>query len=115
MQLKKKRAGQVRESLATFSASLLTATIALHADAANAQQEYYSPEYGVRNDNFGPGIAYTELGAALLVYKESGGRVQAIEPATDLSVHGPDGQLLTFDLVADAVSGATPNGAVPSD
>ena len=115
MQLKKKRAGQIRESLATFSASLLTATIALHADAANAQQEYYNPEYGVRNDNFGPGIAYTELGAALLVYKESGGRVQAIEPATDLSVHGPDGQLLTFDLVADAVSGATPNGAVPSD
>ena len=115
MQLKKKRAGQVRESLATFSATLLTATIALHADPSKAQQESYSPEYGARNDNFGPGVAYTELGAALLVYKESGGRVQAIEPATDLSVHGPDGQILTLDLVADAVSGATPNGAVPSD
>ena len=33
------------------------------------------------NDNFGPGIAYSELDSALLVYQEAGGRVQAIEPA----------------------------------
>lgn len=116
MQLrKKKRSGQVRERLAAVSASLLAATIATGADKAVAQQEYYGPEYGLENNNFGPGIAYSELDTALLVYKEAGGRVQAIEPATDLSVHGPDGQELTFGLIADAVSGATPNGAVPSD
>jgi Protein of unknown function (DUF3570) len=112
---KKKRKGQVRESLATFSASLLAATIATHADKAMAQQQYYDPSYGYNNDNFGPGVAYSELDSALLVYKESGGRVQAIEPATDLSVHGAAGQELTLGFVADAVSGATPNGAVPSD
>ncbi len=116
MQLKKKRRkGQVRESLATFSASLLAATIATHADKAMAQQ-YYDAGSGYNNDNnFGPGVAYSEIDSALLVYKESGGRVQAIEPATDLSVHGADGQELTLGLVADAVSGATPNGAAPSD
>jgi hypothetical protein len=114
---KRKRAGQVRESLATFSASLLTATIAIHADTAVAQQQYFDSEYayGAKNDNFGPGIAYSQIDSALLVYKEAGGRVQAIEPAMDLSAHGANGQELTLDLVADAVSGATPNGAVPSD
>ncbi|MGA7710797.1 MAG: DUF3570 domain-containing protein [Rhizomicrobium sp.] len=116
MQLKKKkRAGQVRERLAAVSASLLTATIAMHPDTTAAQQ-YYEPDYyGTKNDNFGPGIAYTEINAALLVYKEAGGRVQAIEPTTDMTVHGPGGQELTLGLIADAVSGATPNGAVPSD
>ncbi|MDE2110542.1 MAG: DUF3570 domain-containing protein [Alphaproteobacteria bacterium] len=112
---KRKRKGQVRESLATFSASLLAATVATHVDKAMAQQQYYDSEYGYNNDNFGPGVAYSELDSALLVYKESSGRVQAIEPATDLSVHGVEGQILTLGLVADAVSGATPNGAVPSD
>ena len=86
---KKKRAGQVRERLAAVSASLLTATIAMHPDTTAAQQ-YYEPDYyGTKNDNFGPGIAYTEINAALLVYKEAGGRVQAIEPTTDMTVHGP--------------------------
>ena len=115
MQLKKKRAGQVRESLAVFSASLLAATIVTHADEAQAQQLNYGSSYGSKNDNFGPGIAYSQLDSALLVYQESGGRVRAIEPAMDLSVHGAAGQELTLGLVADAVSGATPNGAVPSD
>ena len=116
MQLKKKkRSGRIRERLAAVSASLLAATTAASSDKAVAQQEYYGPDYGFENNNFGPGIAYSELDTALLVYKESGGRVQAIEPATDLTVHGPDGQELTFGLIADAVSGATPNGAVPSD
>ncbi len=114
MQLKKKkRPGQVRENLAAISASLLAATIVTHK--AMAQDDYYDTQYSHRDDNFGPGIAYTEIQAALLVYKEAGGRVQAIEPATDLTVHGPDGQELTLGLIADAVSGATPNGAAPSD
>ena len=120
MQLKKKRAGQLRESIATISASLLAATITVPAQKAMAQSdysgsEYYASQLGGKDDNFGPGRAYTEIETALLVYKEAGGRVQAIEPATDLTVHGANGQLLNFGLIADAVSGATPNGAVPSD
>lgn len=116
MQLKKrKKSGQVRERLAALSASMLTAAVAMHADTAAAQERPSGSEYGYNDDNFGTGIAYSELTAALLVYKESGGRVQAIEPSTDLAVHGATGQEFTLGLTADAVSGATPNGATPSD
>jgi hypothetical protein len=108
VQLKKRRA-QIRESLAAVSASLLAATIVSHADNAGAQP------YDSVDDNYGPGTAYTQLDSALLIYKEPGGRVSAIEPATDFSVHGAAGQQLSLGFVFDAVSGATPNGAVPSN
>ena len=100
-----------RESLARISVGLLAG--ALPASGARAQ----SYEYGepIRNDNFGPGFNYSQIDAALLVYQESGGRVMAIEPTMDLTVHAADGRALTLNAVADTVSGATPNGAVPSD
>ena len=86
----------------------------MHADKAQAQDSYsYNTE--AENNTFGPGIAYSQLDAALLVYQEAGGRVMATEPTLDLSVHGADGRELSVGLVADAISGATPNGAVPSD
>ena len=92
---------------------MLVATAAGYKTDAVAQDFYGLDKQG--RDNFGPGIAYSELDSALLVYQESGGRVQAIEPSADLTVHGALGQQLTLSGVADAVSGATPNGAVPSD
>jgi len=110
---KKRRAGQVRESIASLSAALLAATITPLASSAAAQD--YSNSDNYNRDTFGPGIAYSELDSALLVYKEGDGRVKAIEPSTDLSVHGPAGQEISLGLVFDSVSGATPNGAVPSD
>lgn len=112
MQLKKR--GKVREKLATLSASLIAATVAAHVEQADAQvygSEYYNNTV-TRNDDFGPGIAYSQVDAALLVYSEQNGRITAIEPTAALTVHGPKDQLLTFELTADAVSGATPNGAV---
>ena len=113
MQLRKRSTGKIRRTLATMSASLLAATVAGYADTA-AAQSYYGSDSG-KNDNFGPGVAYSELNSAILVYQESGGRVKAIEPTANLAVHAPDGRELTLGVVADAVSGATPNGAVPSD
>ncbi len=116
MQLtKKKRAGQVRERITAISASLLAATVATHSEPARAQSQYPGSNHSNRKDNFGPGISYSELNGALLVYQEAGGRVSAVEPALDLSVFGAAGQELDLEIVADAVSGATPNGAVPSD
>jgi hypothetical protein len=113
LQLKKRKG--VRESLARISAGLLSATIPAIAQSAMAQDAYgYGYGYDSRNDNFGPGFAYTELNSALLVYQESGSRVGAIEPTLDLSINGADGRQLQIGMVADAVSGATPNGAVPS-
>lgn len=109
MQLKKRKG--IRESLARMSAGLLSATLPAIAQPAAAQSEY---GYAGPNDNFGPGFSYTQLDAALLVYQEAGGRVGAIEPTLDLSINAADGRQLRFGMVADAVSGATPNGAVAS-
>jgi hypothetical protein len=104
----------VRKTLRDLSASLFAATFPAATDQVLAQP-YYGYEDAGRNDNFGPGFAYSELNSALLVYQESAGRVSAVEPALDLSVHAADGRELDLGLVADAVSGATPNGAVPSN
>ena len=77
-------------------------------------QDFYGLDPTGR-DNFGPGVAYSQIDSALLIYQEAGGRVGAIEPTGSLVVHGAKGQELTLTGTADAVSGATPNGAVPSD
>jgi hypothetical protein len=113
MQLK--RRGKVREKLGVLSASLIAASIAAHVERADAQSydSYY--KYDKPNDDFGPGVAYSQLDAALLVYSEKSGRITALEPTLNLAVHGPKDQLLTLELTADAVSGATPNGAVAAD
>lgn len=114
MQLKPRR--NIREKLARVSAGLLAATVPIAAGRAAAQPYYgYDDNAYGENDSFGPGISYSQIDAALLVYQESGGRVSATEPTLDLSMHGADGRQLNVGLVADAVSGATPNGAVPSD
>ena len=114
MQLKKRRRGNVRKSLARISAGLLAAALPPLAGQA-AAQSYYDDASGTRNDNFGPGFTYSQLDAALLVYQEAGGRVGAIEPTANLSMHAADGRQLSIGGVADSVSGATPNGAVPSN
>ena len=111
MQLKKR--GGVRQKLARISAGLLAAALPPLAGQA-AAQSYYDDAYGNRNDNFGPGFSYSQLDAALLVYKEAGSRVSAVEPTLNLVMHAADGRQLSMGAVADAVSGATPNGAVPS-
>jgi len=107
VQLKIKQKSSVREQIAALSAGLLAVTGAL--GPANAQ------DYGTGADTFGPGTSYTQLDTAFLVYQETGGRVQAIEPSATLALHGRLGETLSLGLVADAVSGATPNGAVASN
>lgn len=109
--MKKRKAGRIKRALSAVSTTLLVA--AACDDGALAQDFYGMDRQG--RDNFGPGIAYSEIDSALLIYQEAGGRVQAIEPSASLTVHGPVGQQLSLSAVADSVSGATPNGAVPSD
>jgi hypothetical protein len=113
LQLRKRKAGRIKRALSAFSTTLLVAAAQGHEDGAAAQDFYGLDRQG--RDNFGPGIAYSEIDSALLIYQESGGRVQAIEPSASLTVHGPVGQQLSLSAIADSVSGATPNGAVPSD
>lgn len=116
MQLK--RRGKIIPKLGALSASLIAASVAAGVERAGAQDydaQTWQSKYGQKNDDFGPGISYSQLDAALLVYAEKGGRITALEPTLNLAVHGPKDQLLNLELTADAVSGATPNGAVKAD
>ena len=54
------------------------------------------------------------LDAALLYYKENAGRVQTIEPVVSLKKDFGDLRVLAGTLAIDTLSGATPNGAIPS-
>ncbi|MDE2351955.1 MAG: DUF3570 domain-containing protein [Alphaproteobacteria bacterium] len=104
MQLNKsRRPGQLRDTLATLSLGLVAAnTIHVAPAAAQSTDENLS-------------LPYSQLDAAYLSYQEANGRVSASEPTASLAIHGQGGQVLTLGLTADTVSGATPNGAVPSD
>jgi hypothetical protein len=108
VQLKRRKVGGICRALSAVSTTLLVATGAGGGTAAMAQDFYGLDKQG--RDNFGPGIAYSEFDSALLIYQEAGGRIQAIEPTANLTVHGARGQQLTLGAVADAVSGATPMG-----
>ena len=91
MQLKRKRAAtSAKAALAAASASLL-ATCGAHADDTN-----------------------TFVDTGLLFYQESGGRVQAIEPAFNVRYDVGDGESFKLGFVADTLTGATPLGAVAS-
>lgn len=104
----------IRRRLARLSLAVLSASYVAAPGAAAAQN--FDP-YGYDDEDnniFGPGIGYSQLDAALLVYAEQGDRVAAVEPTANLTIHAADGRQLSLNLVADAVSGATPNGAVPA-
>jgi hypothetical protein len=49
-----------------------------------------------------------------LAYYHENGRVQAIEPVVDVSRNFADGSALSFNATFDALSGASPNGALTS-
>jgi Protein of unknown function (DUF3570) len=49
-----------------------------------------------------------------LAYYHENGRIQAIEPVVDVSRVYADGSALNFNLTFDALSGASPNGALTS-
>lgn len=52
-----------------------------------------------------------KVDSALLLYKENEGRVQAAEPVVSLKKDLDEDRTLTVKLVADSLTGASPNGA----
>lgn len=100
MQLKTSRPGMIAGTLAGLAAGLL-------AGAAQAQDDQSaSPQTDA---------PLSRVDTSLLVYQEDGGRVQAIEPSATVTLNGSDNHVLTFGFTADSLTGASPNGAVPSD
>jgi len=55
-----------------------------------------------------------QVDTALLYYKENAGRLQTIEPVVSLKKDFGDQRVLDGTFVLDTLSGASPNGAIPS-
>jgi hypothetical protein len=86
----KHNAGPIRLALAAASASLLTGSPVL------------------ANEN--PWL----VDSGMLVYSEAGGRIQAVEPIVSLKKDMGDEHYLAMKFTFDSLTGATPNGAIPS-
>jgi hypothetical protein len=102
MQLKPKaprNVGNARKQLMAASCALL--------GAASRGQEIHMapPDSGLLEDWY--------VDSALAYYHEDG-RIQAIEPVVNVSKVFADGQALNLDVTFDALSGASPNGALTS-
>src|SRR6202789_3159390 len=92
--------GTARKRLIAASCALLG------AGAAGGQQTTMEPpDSGLLED--------WSVDSALAYYHEDG-RIQAIEPVVDVAKVFADGQALNFNVTFDALSGASPNGALTS-
>jgi hypothetical protein len=86
---------------------LMAASCALlSTGAARSQESNIAPA--------GSGLLEDWSVDSALAYYHEDGRVQAIEPVVNVSKVFADGQSLNFDATFDALSGASPNGALPS-
>ncbi|HEX3913285.1 MAG TPA: DUF3570 domain-containing protein [Steroidobacteraceae bacterium] len=104
MQLKPKispaKTAGTRRRLMAASCALLS------AGAARSQEASAAPA--------GSGLLEDWSVDSALAYYHEDGRVQAIEPVVNVSKIFADGQSLSFNATFDALSGASPNGALPS-
>lgn len=93
MQLKKKTPAGSRPSL-------VAATLGLLGAATPQAQAGGDPKW--------------EFDTGVLVYSESGGRVQAAEPVVSATRALADDRSFSVKLVVDTLTGASPNGAAPA-
>jgi uncharacterized protein DUF3570 len=94
------KAASARRRLMAASCALLG------AGAASSQETHMAPpDSGLLED--------WSVDSALAYYHENG-RIQAIEPVVDIAKIFADGQALNLDVTFDALSGASPNGALTS-
>ena len=91
---------QLRRRLIAASCALLTTSAARSQEAAIT---------GFVQDV----LKEWQFESALAYYHEDG-RIQAVEPVVDATKVFADGQTLNFNVTFDALSGASPNGALTS-
>ncbi len=102
MQLKRRGKGRLWQSLGLMTTNLFAAT---HGHAASDSL--------VNGTGSEPGTA--TIDSAVLFYHESGGRVRAVEPTVNLQIVRENGDMFSARATYDTLTGATPNGAAPSD
>lgn len=94
------RTAGTRRRLMAASCALLS------AGAARSQEASVAPAAGGLLEDW-------SVDSALAYYHENG-RVQAVEPVVNVAKVFADGESLDFNATFDALSGASPNGALPS-
>ena len=94
---------QLKRPRSPLHLGLMAASCALLSDSARAQA---APDDAAEKP--------LQIDTDLLYYKENAGRVQTIEPVVSLKKDFGDQRLLDGTLTLDTLSGATPNGAIPS-
>jgi hypothetical protein len=78
----------------------------LSAGAARGQQTTMAPP--------GSGVLEDWSVDSALAYYHEDGRIEAVEPVVEVAKTFADGRSLNFNVTFDALSGASPNGALPS-
>jgi hypothetical protein len=111
MQLKKrKKKGQLWQSLGIVTANLFMAT---HGIAQSVSTQQPNDSSGNFINEASSELGTTALDTAILIYREGGGRVQAIEPVANLKITRENGDIFSARFVYDSLTGASPNGAAP--
>jgi len=104
MQLKPK--GPSAQPTSTRRRLMAASCALLSAGAARSQEASIAPS--------GSGLLEDWSVDSALAYYHENGRVQAVEPVVNVSKVFADGESLDFNATFDALSGASPNGALPS-
>lgn len=97
-----------KKSFKKIAPSLAAASCALVAGSG-----LLMTENALAGESSSPGAWDFEV--ATLLYTESDDRVQAVEPIFSATRNFEDGEKLNFKLTFDTLTGASPNGATPSD
>ena len=105
MQLTKKAVSGRRASLAAATLGLLGATSAPAQETVPTIPVDAPADAEAKNWTFDSGV---------LVYAESGGRVQAVEPVLQATRTLSGDRAISGKLVIDTLTGASPNGATPA-
>jgi hypothetical protein len=104
MQLNPKK---LQPQLVSARRRLMAASCALlSAGAARGQESHMAPA--------GSGLLEDWSVDTALAYYHEDGRIQAVEPVVDLGKVFADGQAVNLNFTFDALSGASPNGALTS-
>ena len=85
----------------------------LHIALAAASAALLAPVLAPAQTAPAPASTPWQIDSAVLVYKEGGGRVQAIEPVISARRTDANDRTLSLKFTFDALTGASPNGAVP--
>ncbi|MEQ1548828.1 MAG: DUF3570 domain-containing protein [Chakrabartia sp.] len=99
-----------------ITANLLTSTIAFAQntnDGTDSAVPNSLPAIHNAYDEPAEELGTTSVDSAILYYKESNGRVQAIEPMVSITHTTKGGSIFSGKVTFDSLTGATPNGATP--